>query len=123
MSATSKLEGLRILVVEDNYFIASEIAGELSSRGAEVVGPLGALQDALDLVSAGEPLDVAVLDVDIQGRKVFPVADGLIERNVPFIFCTGYDDVMIPERYAAYPLRLKPIDYDQLADLLTSRRS
>jgi CheY-like chemotaxis protein len=115
-----KLGGMRILVVEDNYHVASDMAAELERLGADVVGPVGALPDALGLIAAGERLDRAVLDVDLRGKKVFPAADELIARNIPFVFATGYDDVVIPERYGRYPRCLKPIDYNELVDLLAS---
>jgi DNA-binding response OmpR family regulator len=112
------LQGMRILVVEDNYFIANEICGELQARGANVLGPVGGLSGAQAIIEAEQSLDRAVLDVDLRGEKVFPVADMLAARNVPFVFATGYDDVVIPERFASYPRCLKPLNYNQLADRL-----
>src|SRR4051794_18564375 len=86
------LRGRRLLVVEDEYLIAASLARELEGRGAEVVGPAGSVRDALALVEAeGDRLDGAVLDINLRDERVYPVADALVARGVPFIFLTGYD--------------------------------
>jgi CheY-like chemotaxis protein len=100
----------RILVVEDEYFVAKEIAEVLAQCGAVVVGPVGHIDDALDLAENEEALDAALLDVNIQGDKVFPVADILLSRGVPFIFSSGYDVTSLPEPYVSMKRVEKPID-------------
>src|SRR4051812_23340622 len=90
----------RVLLIEDEYFIADDMARAFRARGAEVVGPAATLDAAMQLVSKGDPLDGAVLDINLRGEMVYPVADALRDRGVPFIFSTGYDDVTIPSRYA-----------------------
>lgn len=78
----------RILVAEDEALIAMQLEADLQDAGHEVVGPclsLGACMDMLD----GAPIDAAVLDVDLGGADVFPVAKVLSERGVPFVFHTG----------------------------------
>lgn len=109
--------GKRILVVEDDYFIAKCLARDLRRAGAEVLGPAPTVGEALDLIAAG-PLDGAVLDVNLRGEMAFPVADALARSGVPFIFATGYSADMLPRRYAAVPRCDKPVDPDALAAAL-----
>ena len=97
----------RILVVEDEYFLASDLADAIDATGAEVIGPTGRLSDALDLAH-GQPLDVAVLDVNLRGEMVFDLLDQLLGRNVPVILATGYGRTGLPERYRACHLVEKP---------------
>jgi DNA-binding response OmpR family regulator len=80
------LEGLRVLVVEDDYLISLLFDDMLTSAGCVVVGPLPRLTDALE-AAAKERCDAAVLDVNLGGERVYPVAKILAERHVPFIFC------------------------------------
>lgn len=90
MSNTT-LHGRRILVVEDDYLLAESLNDLLIEAGVRVVGPVGNVSDALSLVTSGEEIDGALLDVNVRGQPVFPVADALLERGVPFSFCSGYD--------------------------------
>ena len=101
----------RLLLVEDEYLVAADLAYALERAGAEVVGPAGSVADALELVrDEGDRLDGAVLDVNLGGERVFPVADALAERGVPFIFATGYDASIIPSTHADAPRHEKPVD-------------
>jgi CheY-like chemotaxis protein len=105
------LQGRRLLVVEDEYIVATDLAQRLEDAGAEVVGPVASVPDALDLVEAqGTRLDGAVLDVNLGGEQVYPVADALIDRGVPFVLATGYDASAISPAYANAPRCEKPID-------------
>ena len=85
----ARLDGRRILVAEDEVIVALELALELEDRGAEVVGPAHSLTDALTLALAGG-IDAAILDVDLQGEEVFPVAERLMTQEVPLLFHTGH---------------------------------
>lgn len=100
MNASKPLADCRILVVEDEYFIAQQIASDIIDAGAEVVGPIGTLASALQLLERHARLDAAVLDINLRGERVYPVADVLVERGVPFLFATGYDQAVIPDRFA-----------------------
>jgi CheY-like chemotaxis protein len=111
------LTGRRVLVVEDEYFIADDIARALSKLGAEVVGPASDLHDAANLVTA-RPVDWAVLDINLQGEMVYPVAQALKERGIPFLFATGYGQSSIPPGYANVPRWEKPFDAEALAQVL-----
>ena len=110
-SAQGTVTGKRVLVVEDDYFIAKGLARSLKASGADVLGPVATVADALELVEA-EPLDGAVLDINLRGDLVYPVADALSGRRVPFIFATGYGATAIPERYASIARCEKPVEAD-----------
>jgi ActR/RegA family two-component response regulator len=119
------LTGQHLLIVEDEYIIASDLARSLEERGAEVVGLAGSVEDALELVAAnGARIDCAVLDVNLRDERVYPVADALIALGLPFIFTTGYDTVAIPDAYSCAPRCEKPVDImllvRQLAKLIQS---
>ncbi|MFP5329705.1 MAG: PAS domain S-box protein [Alphaproteobacteria bacterium] len=96
----------RILIVEDEELIALELSAELSRLGWAVVGPAATLAEAQSLLSNG--VDAAVLDVNLRGRAVYPVAEALQDRRVPFIFCTGYEMVDPEGRFANVPVLRKP---------------
>jgi CheY-like chemotaxis protein len=82
MTPMGTLQGRRILVIEDDYFIARDMAKHLKESGAEIVGPVGSIEDALDIIGAAEPLDGAILDINLGGEMAFPVADALRQRRV-----------------------------------------
>jgi len=113
--------GCRVLVVEDEYFIADDIARALSTLGAEVVGPVPTRADALacfnDSSGVGR-IDAAVLDINLRGETCFPVADALATRGVPFVFATGYDQAMVPGAYGHVPRWEKPFDPEVLVRTL-----
>lgn len=94
------LRGSRILIVEDEYLLADELSSELANAGAVVLGPVGALSDAVTAVTSEATIDAAILDTNLRGELVFPVADLLESRKVPFLFTTGYDASQIPVRFS-----------------------
>lgn len=73
----------RILLVEDEYLLADELRAELTVKGADVLGPVATLAEALGLVSLETEIDAAILDTNLRGEMVFPVADLLEQRRVP----------------------------------------
>ena len=111
------LAGRRVLVVEDEYFIADDIARALRKFGAEVIGPLASRDEAL-AASASGGIDAAALDINLRDEAVYPVADALRERNIPFVFATGYDAASIPEPYRGIPRWEKPFDPHTLVSAL-----
>jgi DNA-binding response OmpR family regulator len=113
------LLGLRVLVVEDDYFIALELCHALRQAGAEVVGPARNVQSGLDAIG-NEQIDCAVLDVNLQGRMGFQLAEELRERDVPAIFATGYDPGTIPDELADLPRLEKPVDLSALCRAVAS---
>jgi CheY-like chemotaxis protein len=105
------LRGCKVLVVEDDYLVALAVAGLLEEAGASVVGPVGWADEALSLVEDGsEPVDVAILDVDLHGEKSYAVADALAQRNIRFVFATGFGEASIDHRYQDHPRCQKPFD-------------
>jgi PAS domain S-box-containing protein len=116
------LAGARVLIVEDAALLAMELETGLSEAGAIVVGPAYELEEALALLD--QRIDAAVLDANLNGLSVSPVADILAERGVPFVFATGYGDAGgAPSGFGA-PVIRKPYDVTQVtaavADLLRS---
>ena len=84
-----------------------DLEAMLRELGGEVIGPFARL-DRATAVARAEPLDVALLDVNVGGQLVTPVADALAERAIPFVFCTGYDAASLPAPHAAVPILMKP---------------
>lgn len=107
------LAGLRILLVEDEFIIAQMAMEMLVELGAAVVGPAGTVASALDLARS-EAFDAALLDVNLRGERVDPVAEVLKARGIPFVLATGYDDPS-PER----ALLAKPYTQEILAESLS----
>jgi DNA-binding response OmpR family regulator len=87
--------GLRLLIVEDEYFLAQDLADQFQDLEVEVLGPAGTVADALRVLASSE-VQGAVLDVNLRGERVYPVADMLRRRNVPFIFASGYGSELEP---------------------------
>ncbi|NNM75185.1 response regulator [Enterovirga aerilata] len=118
-SGTS-LAGRRILVVEDEYFLADDMVRALATLGAEIVGPSDTAASALELVQSGLPIDGAVLDINLHGETSLAVASELRARKVPFVFATGYDQRGIPPEFADVPRWEKPFDPALLARKMPS---
>lgn len=114
------LMGRRILVVEDEYFLADDIADALRKLGAEIAGPVGHIDDAVEMLHNGGALDAAVLDVNIGDQPIFPIARALRARQVPFVFTTGYERLSIETEFRDIPLWEKPINVGAMAQNLAS---
>jgi len=112
------LRGHRVLVVEDEFFIADDLAQRLSAHGAVLVGPVPTLEIALALVNSADRIDAAVVDINLKGEVAFPLADTLQARGVPFVFATGYDTSAIPARYQHIPCWVKPYRLEELIHAL-----
>jgi CheY-like chemotaxis protein len=102
-------------VVEDEYLTAQELARDLERAGAEVVGPAPTLERALQLIDGGPVLDGAILDVNLRGDMVYPIADRLRQEGVPFVFATGYDENILPQRFRHVVRCSKPVNLHQLS--------
>ncbi|WP_181177577.1 MULTISPECIES: response regulator [unclassified Mesorhizobium] len=89
------LRGLHLLIAEDEWLVASDLATFYADMGAIILGPAATVEQAGRHAKAA---DAAILDINLHGRHVFPVADELMRRNVPFVFFSGYDEIAIPER-------------------------
>jgi CheY-like chemotaxis protein len=116
---TTDLKGLRVLLVEDQMIVAMQIEDTLHAAGCEVVGPVGTLQAAIALARK-EALDAAVLDVNLDGENVYPAAEELKARGIPFIFATGYGESTLPEQWRDQPRLSKPFGHRELEQLLRS---
>ena len=120
MADTAEMGALayrRVLIVEDEDYLADDMAQVLQTFGADVVGPVPTPDKALALL-ADEPVDAAILDINLKGQMVFPVADVLREQGVPFIFATGYDPAAVPEAYRDVPRWEKPFKPEDLVKAL-----
>jgi len=112
------MQGLRLLLVEDEYLLALFLSEILESMGARVVGPVASVDDAIALIDRTPDIDAAILDVNLGGELVFPVADALAHRQVPIVFASGYGPDAIPSRFEDACLCMKPINPDVLCATL-----
>lgn len=103
----------RILVVEDEMLVAMSLEMALEGAGFEVVGPFGRLEQALDAARNGQ-MDAALLDVNVRGEPIFPVADILAARGIPYAFLTGYGREALPDRFCDSPVLSKPFQPENL---------
>ncbi len=115
------LRGRHVLIVEDEYLLAEDLRMTLERFGAEVLGPVPSVGEAMASVADHPELDGAVLDMNLRGNMVFPVADMLTARGVPFLFTTGYAVSAIPDRYADVTRFEKPFDPEAVAAELGKR--
>lgn len=106
--------GYHILVVEDEYMLAEDLRTELEDAGAVVIGPEPSVSRAAARVADEQRIDFAVLDVNLGGETVFPVADALQARRVPFVFATGYEEQILGDRYPGAVRCDKPVDFRDL---------
>ena len=120
MAAAIRAAGRRVLVAEDEYLLAKKLAGEFAKLGIETIGPASTVKRALDLVERGGHLDGAVLDIKLRDDMIFPVAEALRARDVPFVFTTGYNEQAIPDRYKDVARYEKPFDPAKVARALFS---
>jgi CheY-like chemotaxis protein len=100
------LAGRRILLVEDELLVSMALESTLQDSGATVIGPLARVKQALE-AARREQIDAAVLDINLAGEKVFPVADLLAERGIPFVFYTGYSQDTLPLSHRSRPILSK----------------
>jgi len=102
-----------LMVVEDDFLIAMGMEMALQAAGYIVREPLPSVEAALAAVAA-QPADLALLDVNLAGQQVFPVADALAARHLPFIFLTGCDEAVLPPRFAGSAILVKPVSADKM---------
>jgi DNA-binding NtrC family response regulator len=114
ISIDESLANRRILLAEDEGLIALDVESMLQTFGCEVVGPLSELEDILLAIQA-QPLDGALLDVNLRGRQVFDILPEFISRNIPVVLTSGYDDAsMFPHAFRELPRICKPFDQSTL---------
>ena len=98
----ARLAGRRILLVEDELLVAMMLEDVLRPEGCVLLGPFPRVEPALK-AAREKRLDAAVLDINLAGERVDPIAKALVERKIPFVFTTGYDRGMLPAGYASGP--------------------
>jgi CheY-like chemotaxis protein len=114
----SSLLGLQVFLVEDEVMVALILEDMLAEFGCVLAGAAATVDEALAALAATPELDAAILDVNLGGEKVFPVADILAARGVPFVFSTGYGPADLHQRYPGCRLLNKPYRPEALAQLL-----
>jgi PAS domain S-box-containing protein len=107
------MPGNRLLLVEDEALTGMMMSDMLTDLGFDVIGPFGRVADAMAAIK-GEDFHAAVLDVNLDGEVVYPVADAVLARGVPFVFVTGYSSDGIDRRFAQVPVLQKPIEREML---------
>ena len=112
------LRGARVLVVEDEYFIADDLRRVLNAAGAIVVGPFHSIDAARAALDDGE-FDCAVLDLNLNGESAVPIADRLLAVGRSFAIATGYGSGGVPERLHHIPRIEKPFDPPAILSLVT----
>lgn len=115
---SAPLTGRRVLVVEDESLVAMLLETILEDMGCTPVGPAANIDEGLALATDGERLDAALLDVNVAGRQVFPVAEALKARGVPFVFSTGYGEGGLPEEWRGQATIQKPFTEAAVRDAL-----
>lgn len=95
---------MRVLLVEDEYLLADHLADVLGALGATPLGPAGSVVHALQLIERAGRIDGAILDVNLDGERVYPVADALRARGIPFVFSSGFGGDSLPERFRDMPV-------------------
>jgi CheY-like chemotaxis protein len=123
MTSTSAITpdraGKRVLIVEDELMIRMLLEDMLSELGYVIAAQAGRIEEALEAAKTAE-FDVAILDVNVEGRPVSPVAEALAARGTPFVFATGYSETGLPEPYRDRPTLKKPFQLDGLKRTLQS---
>jgi hypothetical protein len=107
-------------VVVGEYWAATDLRRELVKEGATVVGPAPSLEMAMDPIGSAARIDAAILDINLAGEMVFPVADRPREQGVPFLFTTGYDQSVIPPRFGGVLRCEKPVSSEGLGQSLAT---
>ena len=110
--------GCRVLVVEDEVLVAWLLEEMLAELECMVVGPAVRVSQALAMVGT-EAIDLAILDVNLNGEKSYAVADALAARRVPFVFSTGYAADSMPDKYRSSLILQKPYSQSDLSAALT----
>jgi two-component sensor histidine kinase/response regulator RpfG family c-di-GMP phosphodiesterase len=117
--APEVIHGKRIMIVEDEALVAMILEDQLVDLGYSIAATCASVPDALKALGTDKP-DAAILDVNLGGQLVYPVADQLMDRGIPFVFVTGYGRESVDQRYAAIQVLEKPVDQQALRGIFTS---
>jgi CheY-like chemotaxis protein len=107
----------RLLVVEDEYLIRMLLEDMLADLGYDVAAAVGTIAEASELAASGD-FNAAILDVNLDGQEIYPVAEILAKRGLPFVFVTGYGERSLSEPYRDRPALQKPFQVEQLKIML-----
>jgi DNA-binding response OmpR family regulator len=108
---------MRVLIAEDEFLVGIQLEEDLRSAGCSIIGPFSTLE-AATLAARRKRFDVAILDINLNGDRVYPLADELSARGVPFIFLSGYVAAALPERFREAPQIAKPHDPAALVEVI-----
>jgi DNA-binding response OmpR family regulator len=106
---------LRILIVEDEFFVGILLEEDLRASGFQPLGPITSVAVARETIRR-ETFDLAILDINLNGEMVYPLADDLVERRIPFIFLSGYSELNLPERFRDVARLSKPYHLPRLVE-------
>ncbi len=123
IDAEDVLKGAKVLVLEDETLVSMMVEDMLMDLGCEIIGPFSRLDQALNAVKEGVEFDMALLDVNLGGERSFPLAEVLAEKNIPFVFTTGYDESGMPDAWRGRPSLRKPFMMHEMATILRTARS
>ena len=113
---------IRTLVVEDSFLLGLQMKADLEELGMAVLGPVPSVRAAIELIER-ESMDAAILDINLGSENSFPVAHALQDRGIPFVFITGYDDLVLDDKMLrGNPLFRKPIRMDTLYEAVRKFR-
>lgn len=121
--ASAAVQGMRVFLVEDEVLVALMLEDMLADLGCVLVGSADTVAQALSGIADSSALDAAILDVHLRGETVFPVADALLQKRVPFVFSTGFGPAELAMRYPSSHLLAKPYPAEALAQALASMRT
>ena len=116
--SAQSLAGLRVLVVEDEFYIADDVQRVLKASGAIVIGPVSTVEKAQQALDRGG-FDCVILDLNLHGESGAPIADSLLEMGTPFAIATGYGSGSVPERLQSVVRCEKPFDPQDLARVVS----
>ncbi len=112
------LAGCRLLIVEDNFFVAQAVSDAVEGAGGEVLGPFATVVDALENLTDMTAIDGAILDIGLTEEDSYPLAAALQTTHIPFMFLTAVEKSRLPERFASSPHMAKPFTDAGLVDML-----
>ena len=115
--SSGNLVGITVLVIEDDYFVASECAGFLRAHGAKVVGPVPDIDKSRTALAAGK-VDCVLLDINLKGEMAFELARELADQRIPLVFTTGYDRSILPQALRGQPCLQKPVEVRDLVSVV-----
>lgn len=121
-AASAAIQGMQVFLVEDEALVALMLEDMLADLGCVLVGTADTVARALSRITEAATIDAAILDVHLGGETVFPVADALLQRRVPFAFSTGFGPADLAARYPGSRLLAKPYPAEALAQALANMR-